>query len=147
MTAGSAVFLDTNVLVYATFPQFAWHRVACSRLATLAAAPVAFHTSRQVLREFLAAATRPGFMSPMPEIAFLADALRDFEKRFAILAEDGAVTARLVELLEHPGARGRQVHDANIVATMRRHGIASLLTHNPADFERYRSWITVLPLV
>jgi hypothetical protein len=33
--------------------------------------------------------------------------------------------------------RGRQVHDANIVATMRVFGLKNLLTHNPADFARF----------
>ena len=32
---------------------------------------------------------------------------------------------------------GRQIHDANIVATMLAHGERRLLTFNAADFRRY----------
>ena len=41
---------------------------------------------------------------------------------------------------------GKQVHDANIVATMLVHGITQVLTHNITDFARFSSLITVLPL-
>jgi len=42
---------------------------------------------------------------------------------------------------------GKQVHDANIVATMLVHGVPNLLTHNAADFKRFSHLIAVLPLV
>jgi predicted nucleic acid-binding protein len=41
---------------------------------------------------------------------------------------------------------GKQVHDANIVATMLVYGIPKLLTHNTTDFARFSELITVLPL-
>ena len=41
---------------------------------------------------------------------------------------------------------GRQVHDANIVATMQAYGIRHLLTHNTDDFIRFSGLITVLPV-
>ena len=72
MTAGSAVFVDANVLVYATFDQARWHAPARHRLMELGSIPVTFWTSRQVLREFLAVITRPGFLTPLPPVAFFA---------------------------------------------------------------------------
>ena len=42
---------------------------------------------------------------------------------------------------------GRQIHDANIVATMREYGIPNLLTDNTSDFTRFGHLITVVPLV
>src|SRR5437773_9652179 len=42
--------------------------------------------------------------------------------------------------------KGKQVHDANIVATMLGHGLDHILTHNTADFERFRGLIDVVPL-
>ncbi len=42
---------------------------------------------------------------------------------------------------------GRQIHDANIVATMMAHGVSRLLPHDTKDFERYADFITVVPLV
>lgn len=145
--AANAVFVDANVLVYTTFPHFPIHAAAFRRLDALSKTAHDFYTSRQVLREFLAVTTRPGFTSPMPDVVFLEYMVKDFESRFVVLEDDRMITRILLELIVNPGAKGRQVHDANIAATMRRHGIPTLLTHNTADFDRYRQWITVLPLV
>jgi predicted nucleic acid-binding protein len=57
------------------------------------------------------------------------------------------VTANLLHLLTTVPVAGRQVHDANIVATMLAHGVPKLLTHNTADFARFAAVITVVPLV
>ena len=147
MTADSPVFVDTNVLVYFTFTHFAEHQGARRRLAECESLPATLWTSRQVLREFLAVATRPGFLTPLPSVRFLAQAVQAFENWFQIAAEDAQVTGLLLELVENPGAQGKQVHDANIVATMRRHRITRLLTHNGSDFRRFSPWVTVVPLI
>jgi hypothetical protein len=41
----------------------------------------------------------------------------------------------------------RQIHDANLVATMLAYGIPELLTNNPAHFQRLADRITVRSLV
>ena len=41
---------------------------------------------------------------------------------------------------------GKQIHAANIVAAMHVHGLKHLLTHNTADFSRFASFISVIPL-
>jgi predicted nucleic acid-binding protein len=51
------------------------------------------------------------------------------------------------KMLQQFSVRGRQVHDANIVPTMRIHGVKDLLTHNTGDFTRFAALITVHPLV
>jgi predicted nucleic acid-binding protein len=121
--------------------------VAQRRLAELAGISTTFWISRQVLREFLAVTTRPGFLAPLPPAEFLVKTVSYFETRFRIAVDDSEVTAGLLDLMCNPGVQGKQVHDANIVATMRRHQISYLLTHNTADFQRYSPCITVLPLV
>jgi predicted nucleic acid-binding protein len=146
-TVDSDVFVDANILVYASFDHVEWHSAAQARLSQLGQARLPFWTSRQVLREFLAATSRPGFLAPLPPAPFLARLVEDLETRFRIAEDDRGVTSLLLELIDKPGARGRQVHDANIVATMRHYGIPNLLTHNTSDFARYQPWITVLPLI
>ncbi len=85
-------------------------------------------------------------MQPAPDAKLLAETVADWLDRF-FLAEDDLETLRiLLRLLEQPGAKGHQIHDASIVAPMQRHGICHLLTHNGENFERYASLITVLPL-
>ena len=41
---------------------------------------------------------------------------------------------------------GKQVHDANVVATMLTHGIETVVTINVDDFARYDDHIVVVPL-
>lgn len=42
-----------------------------------------------------------------------------------------------LRLVEEHEVKGKQVHDANIVAVMLSHGVTRLGTRNAADFERY----------
>jgi predicted nucleic acid-binding protein len=88
-----------------------------------------------------------GLLDALAVPPFPANTVRAFENQLQITADDAEVTALLLELVENPGAHGKQVHDANIVATMRRHRISHLLTHNTTDFRRYALWVTVLPLI
>jgi predicted nucleic acid-binding protein len=146
-TPGSTVFIDTNILIYSSFPGTPFYDAARVRLSGLESDGMLFWTSRQVLREFLASTTRPGAIVPPPTFDALIQAVRQFEAEFEIADEDAAVTAVLLDLLKSRKVQGKQIHDANIVATMRRHGIPSLLTHNTADFAKYVPDINLLPLI
>lgn len=53
------------------------------------------------------------------------------------LPENEAVRDALFRLLEAGQCSGKQVHDANIAATMTAHGVGVLVTLNPRDFERF----------
>jgi predicted nucleic acid-binding protein len=103
--------------------------------------------SRQVIREFLAVTTRPGTVLPPLASSAISQVVRQFEAAFQIADEDAAVTTLLLDQLKSRTIQGKQIHDANIVATMRRHGISWLLTHNTTDFARYVPDISVLPLM
>jgi predicted nucleic acid-binding protein len=146
-TAGSAVFLDTNILVYASLRGTDFHAAARARLIELENKGAILWASRQVIREFLAVTTRPGTVSPPLTSAVLSQAVRQFEAALQIADEDAAVTTLLLDLLKSRTIQGRQIHDANIVATMRSRGISWLLTHNTADFARYTPDISILPLI
>ena len=60
--------------------------------------------------------------------------------------ETSSVTSHLLTLLQHGLAAGKQVHDANIVATCLAYGIPRLLTHNVRDFARYASHLTIVSI-
>lgn len=147
MTAANRVFLDTNVLVYAHLPLCPEHSAAMTALNGFASAGAELWISRQTLREFLAVMTRRGqYTGTIPLISLLGDVSR-FQTQF-LVAEDGpSVTAQLLTLLYSVPCGGKQVHDANIVATMLAHGIPNLLTHNVADFARFSRYVAVVPLI
>jgi toxin-antitoxin system PIN domain toxin len=137
------IFVDTNVLVYATARSAPFHdraRAALSRLA--ASEPLAM--SRQVLREYIAVMTRQQVWGKaLTPTEAAADAVI-FARRFIVLEDGPAVWDRLVELCRRYSFGGRQVHDANVVATMLAHGEHRLLTFNDADFRRFAGLIEVV---
>lgn len=143
-TAGERIFVDTNVLVYATQATAPWHADARRALTDWRSRGAELWISRQVLREYLSTLSRPQTISaPMPMPVLVQD-IRQFESLF-IVAEDGPiVTAQLLDLLTAISCAGKQIHDANIVATMLTHGVNKLLTHNERDFSRFAALITVL---
>lgn len=102
--------------------------------------------NRQVLREYLAVVTRQTFASPLSAIQAASD-IRYFEQHFTVADETPTVTANLLTLLQAIPLGGKQIHDANIVATMLVYGIDRLLTHNVSDFTCFGHLITVVPLV
>ena len=71
----------------------------------------------------------------------IVERLRYFEAHFQIADETAAVTEQLRRLITEVPVGGKQVHDANIVATMLAYDIPALLTHNTRDFERFAKWI------
>jgi hypothetical protein len=60
--------------------------------------------------------------------------------------ETQAVTEQLLSLLRLYPTRGKQIHDANIVATMLAYDIDTLLTMNIDDFRRFSGQIHLVEL-
>ncbi len=141
------LFVDTNILVYAVVSRAPFHAEARHAIHVQQETGVELWISRQVLREYLATLSRPQtFAIPQPSEILIED-VRKLQDRFSI-AEDGpAVTSQLLELLQAVPVGGKQIHDANIVATMLAYGIGILLTHNTDDYARFADVIRVLPLV
>lgn len=141
-----AVFLDTNILVYANLALSPFHHQAQQQLQLLEEQGYQLWISRQVLKEYLSAMTRRGELTGEIPISSLAQDIRYFAQCFQLAEEDANVTERLLLLIEQVTVGGRQIHDANIVATMLVYNIPQLLTHNTGDFNRFGELITVLPL-
>jgi predicted nucleic acid-binding protein len=143
----SAIFVDTNVLIYADLTSSPFHTVARRRLVEAHAAGTRLWISRQVVREYLVAITRgQTFSEPVPPTDAAASAERIVSQ--LVVANDTEEVGRLLlELVARHEVKGKQVHDANVVATMLAHGVRRLLTHNVADFDRFAGLIEVVPLV
>ncbi|NJL57192.1 PIN domain-containing protein [bacterium] len=149
MTAAnpSAIFLDTNILVYAHVASAPHHQIALSTLQTLQQSHCQLWLSRQVLREFIATLTRPQTFAIHASPAQIAAAVTFFSNHFQVADDNARVTAHLLQLLQQIPIGGRQIHDANIVATMLASGVTTLLTNNTSDFNRFAHLIAVRPLV
>ena len=131
------MFIDTNVLVMSRFIEAPNHEMARDSLDKAFKGPEPLRISRQVVREYLVVVTRPQTWSePMTRDEALDDVSRLMDN-FEILEDGPVVTDFLITLCREIPVGGRQIHDANIVATMLAHGERRLLTFNAMDFLRY----------
>ena len=131
------MFIDTNVFVYSRVLEAPQHETARAMLERALQDEEPLKISRQVVREYLAVVTRP---QTWPVAISREEALADVNRlvdNFEVLEDGPVVTERLVELCREVQVGGRQIHDANIVATMLAHGERRLLTFNTADFRRF----------
>lgn len=135
------VVVDTNVLLAATDRSRDSHSAATQLISEderrLALTP-------QIVREYLAVATRPmevnGFgLAGEDAVANVEQFLDDME----LLSEDAGTTRLLLELIGQASAAGKQVHDANVVAVALAHGAASIITENARHFARFAELITI----
>src|SRR5271165_669678 len=98
-TAVDPVFVDTNLLIYAHQALSPFNAQATAKLLELESAGHPLWISRQVLREYLVAMSRPsGLTAAIPMTALLAD-VQAFQTQFYIAEDGAAVTAHLVNLL------------------------------------------------
>ena len=88
--------------------------------------------------------TRPGAWTPGIRLGEALDDVSRFITAFEVLEDGLVVTESLIALCREVPVGGRQVHDANIVATMLAHGERRLLTFNVADFRRYGNRIELV---
>ena len=146
-TAAETIFVDTNVLVYSDVTSSPLHVAAHTRLISFQAAGHVLWVSRQVIREYLVTLTRSQVFSAPLSPAEAAASARKIANQMRVANERSEVGEQLLDLVTRYSVKGKQIHDANIVATMLAHGIKRLLTHNTADFERYRDLIELVPLV
>lgn len=139
-----AVFLDTSVLLSAVTPSRRLHEASIRALdGDLGTA----YVSGQVLREFMVVSTRPLDLNGLGQDA--GTAIKNVEvilARTRFLSEGVEVAARLRALIEQGSCTGKQIQDANIVATMLVHGVPNLLTANLAHFQRFAGSISVQDL-
>jgi len=136
-------FVDTNVLVYATATSAPFRDRARAALVRLAA-DEQLSVSRQILREYVAVMTRPQTWGRALSLAEATTHAAVFERRFTVLEDGQLMWDQLMDLSRLYSFGGRQVHDANVVATMLAHGERRLLTFNEADFRRFTPLIEVI---
>lgn len=84
-----------------------------------------------------------GFVLPVEQVLMQ---LQNILSLFRVADENTEVTTQLVSLLQKYPTGGRQIHDANIVATMLAYNIDTLLTFNVDDMKRFEEEITLVPL-
>jgi predicted nucleic acid-binding protein len=139
--------VDTNVFLAATDQGRAEHLEALAVVNDWPGQGTVLYTNGQILREYLVVATRPiaqnGLGLPQSDALTNVNAIRG---RTRLLAEDRKVSDRLLALVGEVPCAGKQIHDANVVATMLVHGVESLVTINVTNFARFGRHVQLISL-
>lgn len=138
------MFIDTNVLIYSRIIEAPLHDVAGESLERARLSNEPLRISRQIIREYVSVVTRPQtWLNPLTSEEVLEE-IDWLTSQFEILEDGPEVTQWLITLLREVSVGGRQIHDANIVATMLAHGEHRLMTFNISDFRRYGDRIELM---
>lgn len=136
-------FVDTNVVVNAPNPSATDHRRARGAVDRLRRdGPIAI--SRQIMREFLAVISRPQRWGGNVSTCLAVKAANGLARTFLVLDGRPLAWAQMMRSCGLHSFGGKQVHDANIVATMLAHGRARLLTFNAKRFRRFVPLIEII---
>lgn len=140
------MFIDTDVFINSRIPDAPAHVVARDRLEHALQDDESLRISRQIIREYLSVVTRPQTWSAAISREEALDDANSLMKNFEILEDGPLVTESLLVLCREVLVGGRQIHDANIVATMLAHGERRLLTFNVTDFRRFEGRIELVEI-
>ena len=144
--AAKTAFIDTNLLVYAVSSDSPFYLSARKILEQKLKDEYELWISRQVIREYLVVMSRSEILLQRQS---MEDVIRDFKKvikSFSIANDTMNVTEKLYQLIEKYDVKGKNIHDANVVATMLVNGIQEIITHNIKDFRRFEPEISITPL-
>ena len=137
MMGDNRVLIDTNVLVYSTVSSCPKFHEARTWLSQLAARGDNLFITPQIVREYLVVLPRGAVFA---ETFTVEQALGEIEailKTVIELDETVEVATQLRRLIKKYDVCGKNIHDANLVATMLVYRITRLATYNPKDFVRF----------
>ena len=140
-TTGDKAFVDTNILLRAIMPQMTLHKQAEGLIQSMWDNDVDLWISPQVIREYLVQATHPATFNPPLTLQQVLTQLETIQSLFRVADENGDVTAQLLALIKTYSISGKQIHDANIIATMLTYNIKTWLTFNTVDMHRFEPQI------
>jgi len=132
-----ACLVDTNVLVYSTVSGNPWHQQARQWLATLQDKGLHLCITTQILREYLVVLTRGTVFEESFSVDQVLTQIETLLPSLMVLDEPLAAADLLRTLVRQYQIRGKQIHDANIIAVMLTHGVHRLATYNQPDFQRF----------
>lgn len=141
---GAKAFIDTNILLRAMIPEMALHQEAETLIQKLWADDLELWISRQIIREYLVQATHPNTFATPLTVEQVVKQIETIASLFRIADDTEEVTAHLLSLLQEFPTSGKQIHDANVVATMLAYGIDTLATLNTSDMKRFAPRITLI---
>lgn len=132
------ILVDPNVLARLAHAGHAHQTVARDAIRTLRDSGHELRTVPQVIYEYWTVVTRPTEQNGLgfdPNQAFAQ--VQEIQALFPTFRDERGILRSWQELVHAQQVRGRQSHDARLVAAMERHELTHVLTFNVADFRRY----------
>lgn len=132
------ILVDTNILLRAADSTHTLHSRAVDAIASAANRGDTLCVAPQNLYEFWVVATRPVSENGLGFNCADADVLlNDLAHSFQVLVETADVLPTWRALVRDFSVSGKSAHDARLAAIMLVHQISTILTFNPAHFNRY----------
>lgn len=131
------IFFDTNILVYLSSQESPFHLRVLEKVKELID-KYEIWISRQVLREYAVVMTNSSLLQkPLSSVEVEKD-MEKWANIFRVADEIEETTINLRELIVLYDIKGKNIHDANIIATMKTYNIEILFTLDSKDFKRFR---------
>ncbi|HTU22405.1 MAG TPA: PIN domain-containing protein [Gemmataceae bacterium] len=141
-----SILLDTNILGRAAQTGHSMHRLALDAMAELRRQGETLCLVPQNIYEFWAVCTRPTAQNGLGMSPAEAQAeLTRLKSLFTILDDTPAIFPQWEQLVMQHQVRGKNAHDARLVAAMMVHGLSRILTFNVGDFQRYQTLTALDP--
>ena len=132
------VLLDANLLLRLDDEGHAHHDTALAALDWLAAHDHEAVIVPQVLYEYWVVATRPLEVNGLGlDVASAERAVAEWMTVFKPLLDERGVFGHWRDLVSAHEVKGKNAHDARLVAAMQRHRVTTLVTFNTPDFARF----------
>ena len=137
MMEDKTLFIDTNILVYASLENSPFYQIAKNKILEFSYNNYELWISRQVIREYLSVISKALILEIDYNINDVINSIEKFSNQFHIADENKSTSEKLLILVKQYNISGKNVHDCNIVATMKQYEIKNILTHNTKDFIKY----------
>ena len=141
------ILTDTNVLLRLMQQTEPHHSQADAALYALRSRGDEPCVVVQVIYEFWSACTRPvGSKNGLGmTVADTASKMRRLQQLFPVYRDEGAIFDRWEKLVTLHDVKGKNAHDARLVAAMLHHRLTHLLTFNDSDFKRFTEIAVLTP--
>ncbi len=140
------ILVDTNVALRLGDKRHPMHSEALAAIEWLDANGHECVIVPQVLYEYWVVATRPSENNGLGMPAAKADAaISQWIEVFRLLLDERGVFSDWRDLVARNDVKGKNAHDARLVAAMQRHGLTDLFSFNKADFARFTAIKTYTP--
>ena len=132
------ILLDTNIVLRLGDNDHAMHADAMAAIDWLDENGHECVIVPQVLYEYWVVATRPRDNNGLGMTVAKADAaVSQCMAVFRLLLDERGIFSHWRDLVAGKDVKGKNAHDARLVAAMQRHGLTELLTFNKPDFVRF----------